>query len=154
MTDIRKIITYRETIFSELGHAAARPIVRSVGIAVIRNPFAGRWVEDLRELWEAGAFLGERLMPELVRLLDGPAVSYGKGALVGVGGEMKCATGGVVSVVKPLNGVKAGFALRLDLRSPALEQKLQVASGSSGSRQWYQKSRPILHSLRWSRISS
>ena len=32
--------------------------------------------------------LGERLMPELVKLLDGPAVSYGKGALVGVDGEM------------------------------------------------------------------
>jgi hypothetical protein len=40
-------------------------------------------------LFEAGAGLGERLMPELVRLLDGPAVSYGKGALVGVDGEME-----------------------------------------------------------------
>jgi hypothetical protein len=89
MTDIRKIITFREVIFSELGHAAARPIVRAVGIGVIKNPFAGRWVEDLRPLFEAGAGLGERLMPELVRLLDGPAVSYGKGALVGVFGEME-----------------------------------------------------------------
>jgi len=33
--------------------------------------------------------LGERLMPDLVKLLDGPAVSYGKGALVGVSGEME-----------------------------------------------------------------
>jgi hypothetical protein len=89
MTDIRKIVTLREVIFSELGHAAARPIVRAVGIGVIRNPYAGRWVEDLRALWDAGAGLGERLMPELVRLLDGPAVSYGKGALVGVAGEME-----------------------------------------------------------------
>jgi hypothetical protein len=40
-------------------------------------------------LFEAGAMLGERLMPELVKLLDGPAVSYGKGALVGVNGEME-----------------------------------------------------------------
>src|SRR6516225_9555826 len=46
---------------------------------VIRNPFAGQFVEDLRPLFEAGAMLGERLMPELVKLLDGPAVSYGKG---------------------------------------------------------------------------
>ena len=37
-------------------------------------------------LFEAGAKLGERLMPEHVRLLDGPAVSYGKGAIVGVNG--------------------------------------------------------------------
>ena len=89
MTDIRKIVTWREVTFSELGHAAPRPIVRAVGIAVIRNPFAGRFAEDLRPLYEAGAALGERLMPELVRLLDGPAVSYGKGAIVGVAGEME-----------------------------------------------------------------
>jgi len=89
MTEIRKIITLREVIYSELGQAAARPVVRAVGIAVIRNPFAGRWAEDLRPLFEAGAGLGERLMPELVRLLDGPPVSYGKGAIVGVAGEME-----------------------------------------------------------------
>jgi hypothetical protein len=41
-------------------------------MAVIRNPFAGQFVEDLRPLFEAGAMLGERLMPELVKLLDGP----------------------------------------------------------------------------------
>ena len=89
MTDIRKILTLREVVFSELGREAPRPIVRAVGIAVIRNPFAGRWAEDLRLLFDAGAGLGERLMPELVRMLDGPAVSYGKGALVGVAGEME-----------------------------------------------------------------
>jgi hypothetical protein len=58
-------------------------------MAVISNPFAGQFVEDLRPLFEAGAMLGERLMPELVKLLDGPAVSYGKGAVVGVAGEME-----------------------------------------------------------------
>src|SRR5208282_5622293 len=35
------------------------------------------------------AMLGERLMPELLKLLGGPAVSYGKGAIVGVAGEME-----------------------------------------------------------------
>lgn len=89
MTEIRKIITMREVVFSELGVAASRPIVRAAGIAVIRNPFAGKFVEDLEPLFEAGAMLGERLMPELVKLLDGPAVSYGKGAIVGVAGEME-----------------------------------------------------------------
>lgn len=89
MTEIRKIITFREVVYSELGRAAPRPVVRAVGIGVIRNPFAGRWAEDLQALFEAGAALGERLMPELVRMLDGPAVSYGKGALVGVMGEME-----------------------------------------------------------------
>jgi hypothetical protein len=43
-----------------------------VGMAVIRNPFAGQFVEDLRPLFEAGAMLGERLMPELVKLSMDP----------------------------------------------------------------------------------
>src|SRR5438270_2383126 len=89
MTEIRKILMLREVVFSELGREASRPVVRAVGIAVIRNPFAGRWAEDLRPLFEAGAGRGERLMPELVRMLHGPAVSYGQGALVGVAGEVE-----------------------------------------------------------------
>jgi hypothetical protein len=44
-------------------------------ITTIRNPFAGRFVDDLRPLFEAGAMIGEQLMPELVKLLDRPAVS-------------------------------------------------------------------------------
>ena len=87
--EIRKIITSRETIFSELGVKANSPPTRAVGIAVIRNPFAGQLIEDLRPLFEAGAMLGERLMPELVNLLNGPALTYGKGAIVGVTGEME-----------------------------------------------------------------
>jgi Amino acid synthesis len=89
MIEIRKIITMREAIVSELGVAASRPTIRAVGMAVIGNPFAGKFVEDLKALFEAGAMLGERLMPDLVKLLDGPAVSYGKGAIVGVAGEME-----------------------------------------------------------------
>jgi len=89
MVEIRKITTTREVVFSELGVKAPSPVVRAVGKVVITNPFAGRFVEDLRPLFEAGAMLGERLMPDLVKLLGGPAVSYGKGALVGVDGEME-----------------------------------------------------------------
>jgi hypothetical protein len=52
MVDIRKIVTMREVILSELGVAAPRPVVRAVGMAVIRNPFAGRFVDDLQPLFE------------------------------------------------------------------------------------------------------
>jgi Amino acid synthesis len=89
MVEIRKIITTREMILSELRVEAPQPLVPALGMAVIRNPFAGRFVDDLRPLFEAGALLGGRLIPELVKLLDGPAVSYGKGAIVGVDGEME-----------------------------------------------------------------
>jgi hypothetical protein len=87
--DIRKIVITRETAFAELGERAAQPVTRAIGMAVIRNPFAGRFVADLKPLFEAGAALGERLMPDLVRLLQRPAISYGKGALVGMAGEME-----------------------------------------------------------------
>ena len=54
MVDIRKIITMREMVLSELGVAAPRPVVGAVGMAVILNSFAGRFVDDLRPLFEAG----------------------------------------------------------------------------------------------------
>jgi hypothetical protein len=58
-----------------------------VAIAVIENPFAGRYVEDLSPLFDMGAELGERLMPELVGLLKGAPVAYAKAAIVGALGE-------------------------------------------------------------------
>jgi Amino acid synthesis len=72
-----------------MGHVADRPIVRAVAMAVIRNPFAGRYVEDLTELFEAGRTIGEQLVPDLVRLLSQSPVSYGKGAVVGIDGEFE-----------------------------------------------------------------
>jgi hypothetical protein len=87
--DVRKIVITREELLGEMQREAARPIVRAVGLAVIHNPFAGRFVTDLKPLWETGAVLGERLMRDLVALLPRPAISYGKGALVGVAGEME-----------------------------------------------------------------
>ena len=107
MVEIRKIVTTREVVFSELGVKAPRPVVRAVGMAVIANPFAGRFVEDLRPLFKAGAMLGERLMPDLVKLLNRAAVSYGKGALVGVDGEME--HGG--ACVHPMLGKPMGAAI-------------------------------------------
>ncbi|NKE47952.1 amino acid synthesis family protein [Roseomonas frigidaquae] len=89
MLNIRKLQMIREELRSELGAEAERPVIRAAGLAVVQNPFAGRFAEDLTPLWEIGAQLAERLMPDLVRMLSGPAVSYGKGAVVGVAGEME-----------------------------------------------------------------
>jgi hypothetical protein len=63
--------------------------VRAVAIAVIANPYAGRYVEDLSPLFDMGGELGERLMPDLVKMLDGAAVAYSKAAIVGVQGEIE-----------------------------------------------------------------
>ena len=89
MLQIRKSLLLRDTLTSEMGHVAERPVVRAVAMAVIGNPFAGRYVEDLTELFEAGRMVGDQLMPELVRMLPQSPVSYGKGAIVGVNGEFE-----------------------------------------------------------------
>jgi Amino acid synthesis len=59
MIDIRKLVTIRDVTYSELGHKAAKPIVRAVGMAVIDNPYAGKHHDDLRKLWEAGGWAGD-----------------------------------------------------------------------------------------------
>lgn len=86
---IRRLQILKDTLFSEAGAAAPQPITRAVALAVISNPFAGRHVEDLGGLFDAGAEIAERVMPDLVALLAGKPVSYGKGAIVGVNGDME-----------------------------------------------------------------
>jgi hypothetical protein len=89
MVKIRRLITTREVIQSEMGTPLDKPIVRATGIAIINNPFAGRFAEDLAPLFEAGRIVGENLASELNDLLAGPAASYGKGAMVGAMGEIE-----------------------------------------------------------------
>ncbi|MCB9871596.1 MAG: amino acid synthesis family protein [Ectothiorhodospiraceae bacterium] len=87
--DVRKIVILHETVFGEAGRGAASPVTRVAGIAVVRNPFVGRHVEDLGALFDLGGQLGEEMMEEVVARLRGPAVSYGKAAVVGALGEFE-----------------------------------------------------------------
>lgn len=89
MLDIRKSLMVRETLVSDMGRSTGRPIVRVAAMAVISNPFAGRYVDDLTELFEAGRALGEQFMSDLVHMLSQDPVSYGKGAIVGLNGEFE-----------------------------------------------------------------
>ena len=59
MLHIRKTLLLRETLASDMGQVANRPVVRAVAMAVIANPMAGRYVEDLTALFEAGRAIGE-----------------------------------------------------------------------------------------------
>jgi hypothetical protein len=85
----RKTIFVRETITADGFWQACAPITRVAALAVVRNPFAGAHVEELAELFELGREVGEALMAEAVALLAGPAVSYGKAAIVGADGDME-----------------------------------------------------------------
>ncbi|MFG1394351.1 amino acid synthesis family protein [Xanthobacter agilis] len=89
---IRKIITIVEETHMEMGRAISPPTRRAAVVAVIENPFAGRYVEDLSELVAIGEELGGLLAQKAVDALgiEGPAAqSYGKAALVGENGELE-----------------------------------------------------------------
>lgn len=89
---IRKLVTLTETVEREMGRPVAPPARRAAAAAVIANPFAGRYAEDLTELIEIGAELGGLLAAEAIAALGGdPAAvqSYGKAALVGEAGELE-----------------------------------------------------------------
>jgi hypothetical protein len=90
--DIRKIVTVVEETRIEGGKPVEPPTRRAAALAVVRNPFAGAFVEDLTPLMEVGEELGQLLTERAVAALaiPGTAVeSYGKAALVGADGELE-----------------------------------------------------------------
>jgi hypothetical protein len=89
---IRKIVTFVEETRSEMGKPVNPPTRRAAAAAVIENPCAGKYVEDLSELMEMGEELGSLLTERAVAALgiSGPAAeSYGKAAAVGENGELE-----------------------------------------------------------------
>ena len=89
---IRKIIVQVDEIRVEMGRPVNPPTRRAIAIAVIENPHAGRFVEDLTELIdigeELGGLLGERCVAAL-GIVPAQAESYGKAAIVGEAGELE-----------------------------------------------------------------
>jgi hypothetical protein len=89
---IRKIVTVVEETLTEMGQTVTPPTRRAAAIAVIANPFAGRYVADLSDLMEIGEELGALLTARAVAALGiaGTQVqSYGKAAAVGENGELE-----------------------------------------------------------------
>lgn len=80
-----------EEIHHEGGPAPDRPQTRIAALAVVGNPFAGRWVPDIAHAMPGLEPLGRDLADELVRRLGGPdrVEGYGKGAIVGQDGELE-----------------------------------------------------------------
>lgn len=90
--DIRKIAVWVEETHTEAGRAFTPPTRKAVAVAVIANPFAGRYVEDLTALTDMGEELGGILGARCVAALGiSPelAQSYGKAAMVGENGELE-----------------------------------------------------------------
>jgi hypothetical protein len=90
--NIRKLVTITDEVLVEMGQPVSPPTRRAAAIAVIANPFAGRFEGDLSALIETGAELGEVLTQRAISALGlapGAAESYGKAAIVGEGGEIE-----------------------------------------------------------------
>ena len=90
--DIRKLVVTVEETRTEMGRAVEPPVRKAVAAAVIANPFAGTFVEDLTPLMEIGAELGGLLGEKCVAALGiepAAAESYGKAAMVGANGELE-----------------------------------------------------------------
>ncbi|MES2529775.1 MAG: amino acid synthesis family protein [Pseudomonadota bacterium] len=90
--NIRRLVVQLDETHSEMGRTLARPTRRAVAIAVIDNPYAGRYSESLDELVqigeELGALLGQRAVAAL-GIAPAEAHSYGKAAIVGEAGEIE-----------------------------------------------------------------
>jgi hypothetical protein len=90
--DIRKLIVQVDEIRVEMGRPIDPPTRRALAMAVIANPYAGRYVENLDELIAIGEELGGLLGDRCVAALGidrGAAESYGKAAIVGEAGELE-----------------------------------------------------------------
>ncbi|WP_019658427.1 amino acid synthesis family protein [Variovorax atrisoli] len=90
--NIRKLVVQVDETRREMGKDITPPTRRAVAIAVIENPYAGRYSENLDDLIAIGEELGALLGQKAVKALGiepGQAQSYGKAAIVGERGELE-----------------------------------------------------------------
>ncbi|MGH8821186.1 MAG: amino acid synthesis family protein [Rhodoferax sp.] len=92
LAKIRKLIVQVDETRIEMDHEVRPPSRKALALAVIENPYAGRYSENLDELIAIGEELGGLLGSKCVQALGIPpaaAHSYGKGAIVGEAGELE-----------------------------------------------------------------
>lgn len=89
--NVRKLVLSVEDVWHDGGRRLDEPLKRGWVAAVIANPYAGRYVEDIQPFMEALKPLGLAMADRLLAAIGGPAVvqSYGKGGLVGSAGEIE-----------------------------------------------------------------
>jgi len=90
--ELHRVVTQVEDIFHEFGPPPQSPLRRGAAMAVIRNPFAGRYVADIAPFMEELKPLGLELAQRLLVALGTPpngVTGYGKAAIVGAAGELE-----------------------------------------------------------------
>jgi hypothetical protein len=89
---LRKRVIVVEEIYHEGGPARAKPLRRAAALAVIRNPFAGKYVHEIADFMQDLNPLGLEMAKTALAVLGGDPKSvegYGKGAIVGQAGELE-----------------------------------------------------------------
>ena len=90
MVKIRKIAVFIDETLSEAGLETDQPLRKVAVAAVVSNPYAGRYSEDLSEIIDFSEGLGQRLGQRLIDAMGGePGQSYGKAAIAGWRGEQE-----------------------------------------------------------------
>lgn len=90
--EIRKIVTITEETFREAGKGLVKPVKKAAAVAIVTNPYAGQYVEDLSPLIDASVELGALLTHKALEALGvskEEVESYGKAAIVGENGELE-----------------------------------------------------------------
>jgi hypothetical protein len=89
--DVRKLVLGVEEVWHDGGPRLDVPLKRGSIAALVANPYAGRWVDDIQPMMEALKPLGREMARRLVDALGGPGAiqAYGKGALIGLAGELE-----------------------------------------------------------------
>ncbi|MGM4887324.1 amino acid synthesis family protein [Tardiphaga sp. 20_F10_N6_6] len=88
--DIRRLLCFTDHKEVEAGHRHDQPLRRVAAVAIVANPYAGRYVEDLAEAIAASVDVGAVLAKLAVEAMGSYKVeSYGKGGVVGLGGELE-----------------------------------------------------------------
>ncbi|WP_431219991.1 amino acid synthesis family protein [Leifsonia xyli] len=86
--EVREWFAFVQEVAHEGGPVAEEPLIKAAAAVVIKNPFAGRYVEDLSPLTTPSPSLGTALGARARALLGGrPVEGYGKGGIAGVNGE-------------------------------------------------------------------
>lgn len=87
--EIRKLVTIVEETLAEQGRQTEPRLRKVAAAAVVRNPYAGRYQEDLGEMVRFSEELGHLLGARAVEALGDPPESYGKAAIAGAAGEQE-----------------------------------------------------------------
>jgi hypothetical protein len=87
--EVRKWVTQIEDVMKDGERAIESPVRRVVVAAVLRNPYAGQWADDLDILMDVGEVLATEFMTRALDLLDGRVEAYGKAGIVGENGELE-----------------------------------------------------------------